>query len=151
MTPEQKLSALFAAEAPPARDLGFEARMAQAIALRRAWMTVAALVPWAVAAAAVLWALIPIVGPMAESLGRRWSPRPASWPGSRRPPSSPCRWPGASAAASGLRSARADESSAALRKFHLASRIRRAPSAPLVVRRPQRHASVRQENQELVR
>ena len=50
MTPEQKLSALFAAEAPPARDYAFEARMAQAIALRRAWMTVAALVPWAVAA-----------------------------------------------------------------------------------------------------
>ena len=44
MTPEQKLSALFAAEAPPARDYSFQARMAQAIALRRAWMTVAALV-----------------------------------------------------------------------------------------------------------
>ena len=50
MTPEQKLSALFAAEAPPARDYVFQARMAQAIALRRAWMTVAALVPWTVAA-----------------------------------------------------------------------------------------------------
>ena len=34
MTPEQKLAALFAAEAPPARDYLFEARMAQAIALR---------------------------------------------------------------------------------------------------------------------
>jgi len=69
MTPEQKLSALFAAEAPPARDYVFQARMAQAIALRRAWMTVAAMVPWVVAAIAVLWALIPVIGPMSESLG----------------------------------------------------------------------------------
>ena len=68
MTPEQKLSALFAAEAPPARDYVFQARVAQAIALRRAWMTVAALVPWGVAAVAVLWALIPVVGPMTDSL-----------------------------------------------------------------------------------
>jgi hypothetical protein len=77
MTPEQKLSALFAAEAPPARDYVFEARMAQAIALRRAWMTVGALAPWAVAAAAVLWALIPVVGPMGESLGEALQPAAA--------------------------------------------------------------------------
>ena len=77
MTPEQKLSALFAAEAPPARDYVFQARMAQAIALRRAWMTVAALVPWAVAAVAVLWALIPVVGPMGESLGAALQPAAA--------------------------------------------------------------------------
>ena len=74
MTPEQKLAALFAAEAPPARDYAFQARMAQAIALRRAWMTVAALVPWAVAAVAVLWALIPVVGPMSDSLGTALQP-----------------------------------------------------------------------------
>ena len=77
MTPEQKLAALFAAEAPPARDYLFEARTAQAIALRRAWMTVAALVPWAVAAIAVLWALIPVVGPMSESLGSALQPAAA--------------------------------------------------------------------------
>lgn len=77
MTPEQKLSALFAAEAAPARDYAFQARMAQAIALRRAWMTVAALVPWAVAAVAVLWALIPVVGPMSESLGAALQPAAA--------------------------------------------------------------------------
>ncbi len=68
MTPEQKLSALFAAEAPSARDYGFQARMAQAIALRRAWMTVAALVPWGVAAIAILWALAPVIDPVADSL-----------------------------------------------------------------------------------
>ncbi|MDP1528530.1 MAG: hypothetical protein Q8M05_04020 [Rhodoferax sp.] len=74
MTPEQKLSALFAAEAPPARDYVFQARMAEAIALRRAWMTVAALVPWTVAAVVLLWALIPVVGPMRESLGTALQP-----------------------------------------------------------------------------
>lgn len=77
MTPEQKLAALFAAEAPPARDYAFQARMAQTIALRRAWMTVAALVPWVVAAVAVLWALIPVVGPMRESLGAALRPAAA--------------------------------------------------------------------------
>ncbi|MDO9587758.1 MAG: hypothetical protein Q8R45_07990 [Brevundimonas sp.] len=77
MTPEQKLSALFAAEAPPARDYAFQARVAQAIALRRAWMTVAALVPWAVAAVAVLWALVPVIGPMGDSLGAALQPAAA--------------------------------------------------------------------------
>lgn len=68
MTPEQKLQALFAAEAPPARDYAFQVRVAQRIALRRAWMTVAALVPWGVAAVAILWALIPVVGPLGEDV-----------------------------------------------------------------------------------
>jgi uncharacterized membrane-anchored protein len=77
MTPEQKLKALFAAEAPPARDYAFEARMAQALALRRAWMTVFALVPWGVAASAVLWALIPVVGPIRDSLGPALQPAAA--------------------------------------------------------------------------
>ena len=76
-TPEQKLAALFAAEAPPARDHVFQARMAQAIALRRAWMTVGALVPWVVAAVAALWALIPVVGPMSDSLGAALQPAAA--------------------------------------------------------------------------
>lgn len=74
MTPEEKLSALFAAEAPPARDYAFQARVAQAIALRRACLTVGALVPWAISAVAVLWALIPVVGPMSESLGAALKP-----------------------------------------------------------------------------
>ena len=37
----------------------------------------AALVPWAVAAVAVLWALIPVVGPMGESLGAALQPAAA--------------------------------------------------------------------------
>ncbi|MGZ9098703.1 MAG: hypothetical protein ACXW3O_03280 [Brevundimonas sp.] len=77
MTPEQKLSALFAAETPAARDYAFQARMAQAIALRRAWMTVAALVPWAVAGVAVLWALTPVIEPMSDSLGAALQPAAA--------------------------------------------------------------------------
>ncbi len=77
MTPEQKLSALFAAEAPPARDYVFQTRIAQAIALRRAWMTVAALVPWVVAAVAVLWALVPVIGPMGDSLAVALQPAAA--------------------------------------------------------------------------
>ncbi|MGZ9113765.1 MAG: hypothetical protein ACXW3K_04005 [Brevundimonas sp.] len=68
MTPEQKLQALFAAEAPPARDYAFQARVAQGVALRRAWMTVAALVPWGIAAVAIFWALIPVVGPLTEDI-----------------------------------------------------------------------------------
>jgi len=68
MTPEQKLKALFAAEAPPTRDYAFQAQVAQRIALRRAWMTVAALVPWGVAGVAILWALIPVVGPLGEHI-----------------------------------------------------------------------------------
>jgi hypothetical protein len=62
MTPEQKLAALFAAEAPPSRDYVFQAAVAQRIAARRAWLTVAALLPWAIAGAAVLWALAPMAG-----------------------------------------------------------------------------------------
>ncbi|RZJ06311.1 MAG: hypothetical protein EON89_00445 [Brevundimonas sp.] len=68
MTPEQKLQALFAAEAPPARDYAFQARLAQRIALRRAWMTVAALAPWCIAGVAILWALIPVIGPLGEDM-----------------------------------------------------------------------------------
>jgi hypothetical protein len=68
MTPEQKLHALFAAETPPARDYAFQAQVAQRIALRRAWMTVAALVPWGIAGMAILWALIPVVGPLGQDI-----------------------------------------------------------------------------------
>ena len=68
MTPERKLAALFAAEAPPARDFAFQAAVARRIAARRAWMTVVALLPWTIAATALLWALSPVVAPLAESL-----------------------------------------------------------------------------------
>lgn len=74
MTPEQKLAALFAAGAAPARDLAFQAAVARRIAARRAWMTVAALVPWTIAATALLWGLRPVVAPLAEGLAAALQP-----------------------------------------------------------------------------
>ncbi|KQW79846.1 hypothetical protein [Brevundimonas sp. Root1279] len=68
MTPEQKLAALFAADAPPARDYGFQTLVAGRIAARRAWLTVLALTPWAIASAALLWALQPMIHPLSQGL-----------------------------------------------------------------------------------
>ncbi len=45
MTPEQKMNALFAAEAAPARDVGFEVAVLARIARHRAWASVLALLP----------------------------------------------------------------------------------------------------------
>ena len=59
MTPEQKLALMLAADTPRAPDRAFVAETARRVALRRAIMTVVALIPWAVAATAVLWALRP--------------------------------------------------------------------------------------------
>jgi hypothetical protein len=61
MTPEQKLHALFGEAAPPARDPVFEAAVAQRIARRRAFLSVAAAAPWAVVGASVLWGLQPVL------------------------------------------------------------------------------------------
>ncbi|GAA0624884.1 hypothetical protein GCM10009422_21720 [Brevundimonas kwangchunensis] len=68
MTPEQKLDALFAADAPPARDYAFEADVAERIARRRAWLTVVALSPWALIAGIVLWALQPVLAGLSIEL-----------------------------------------------------------------------------------
>lgn len=69
MTPEQKMKALFAADAAPARDFGFQAEIVARIARRRAWATVLALVPWLIAATAGLWGLQPVIGAVAEQAG----------------------------------------------------------------------------------
>lgn len=61
MTPEQKLAAIFAQQAAPARDLVFMAVVAQKIARRRAVLSVLAGLPWALVAAVVLWALQPVL------------------------------------------------------------------------------------------
>ncbi|WP_417233178.1 hypothetical protein [Brevundimonas sp.] len=68
MTPEQKMNALFAAEAAPARDYGFQAEVVARIARRRAWMSILSLVPWLIAATAVLWALRPVISTAADRL-----------------------------------------------------------------------------------
>lgn len=65
MTPEAKLAALLAAEAPPRRDLAFEATVMERVARRRAFAAVGALAPWTIAAAAICWA----ARPMAQDLG----------------------------------------------------------------------------------
>ena len=71
MTPDQKLQALFSADRPPARDYAFEAEVARRVAVRRAWLTALALVPWSGIAALLLWALDsalePVVGDLAVS------------------------------------------------------------------------------------
>ena len=61
MTPEQKLHALLAEPAPPARDPAFEAAVAERIARRRAFASVAAAAPWAVVGASLLWGLQPVL------------------------------------------------------------------------------------------
>jgi hypothetical protein len=59
MTPDDILNAYLKADAAPARDLVFEATVAERVARRRAVASVAALVPWCAAAAAGLWGLQP--------------------------------------------------------------------------------------------
>lgn len=74
MTPEQKLAALFAAEAPPRRDYAFEADVAERVARRRAWLTVVAMLPWLTVAGIVLWALAPILMRLSGEVAPMLSP-----------------------------------------------------------------------------
>lgn len=57
MTPEAKLAAVLAADAPPTGDRLFQVAVALKIALRRAWLSAAAVLPWAILSTAVLWLL----------------------------------------------------------------------------------------------
>lgn len=68
MTPEQKMNALFAAEAVPARDYGFQAVVAARIARRRAWARVLSMVPVLIAVTAGLWGLQSVIVEAATSL-----------------------------------------------------------------------------------
>jgi hypothetical protein len=72
LTPDQKLAALFAEQAPPARDPVFCAAVMQRVARRRAWARGGAAAPWAGGAGLTAWALQPVLGPsvatLAESL-----------------------------------------------------------------------------------
>ncbi|MES2862119.1 MAG: hypothetical protein V4701_11640 [Pseudomonadota bacterium] len=74
MTPDDTLSAFFAEAAPPVRDLGFQAVVAERIARRRAIATVGAMVPWTIAAVALCWALAPMLGPVVDALGQALIP-----------------------------------------------------------------------------
>lgn len=74
MTPEAKLEALLGAAQPPARDYAFEAEVARRVALRRAWLTVLALVPWAGVAAVLLWGLSRSIGAALAATGEALTP-----------------------------------------------------------------------------
>tara|TARA_R110000868_G_scaffold104578_11_gene288237 strand:- start:2357 stop:2656 length:300 start_codon:yes stop_codon:yes gene_type:complete len=69
MTPEQKMTALFAAETVPARDYAFQAEVVARIARHRAWASVLSLVPWLIAVTAGLWGLQPVIGAAADQVG----------------------------------------------------------------------------------
>ncbi len=68
MTPDETLNAFFSEATPPARDLAFQAVVAERVARRRAVATVAALVPWTIAAMVLCWALGPLLEPVVEGL-----------------------------------------------------------------------------------
>lgn len=68
MTPEQKLERLLGRATPPARDVLFQAAVAERIARRRAWLSVVALTPFAVVAAVMLWALGPALADLAPAM-----------------------------------------------------------------------------------
>lgn len=74
MTPDDKLSAFFAEASPPARDLGFQAEVAQRIARRRAIATVVALIPWTIAAISLCWALGPLLAPFVLEFSQLLAP-----------------------------------------------------------------------------
>ncbi|MFN3816125.1 hypothetical protein [Brevundimonas sp.] len=63
LTPDQKLAALFAEQAAPARDPVFCAEVMQRVARRRAWARVGTAAPWAGVAGLLAWALQPVLGP----------------------------------------------------------------------------------------
>ncbi|KQS56467.1 hypothetical protein ASG17_10800 [Brevundimonas sp. Leaf363] len=67
MTPDDILSTYLKADTAPARDLVFEATVAERIARRRAVASVAALAPWCAAAAVGLWGLRPVL-PMLDAI-----------------------------------------------------------------------------------
>ena len=81
MTPEdtldQTLAAFFAETAPPARDLGFQAVVAERVARRRAIATVVALIPWTIAAIALCWALGPLLAPFVLEFSQTLAPAAA--------------------------------------------------------------------------
>ena len=77
MTPEETLNAFFAETTPPARDLGFQAAVAERVARRRALTTVGALIPWTIAAMVLCWAMGPMMAPLIEGLGQTLAPAAA--------------------------------------------------------------------------
>jgi hypothetical protein len=70
LTPDQKLAALFARPAAPARDPVFCAEVMERVARRRVWARMGAVAPWAGAAGLLGWALQPVLTPAVEDLAQ---------------------------------------------------------------------------------
>ena len=70
LTPEQKMAALFAAQAPVAGDPVFQAEVMARVARRRAWARVGAAAPWAFSGCVVAWALQPVMAPVVAELAQ---------------------------------------------------------------------------------
>jgi hypothetical protein len=68
LTPDQKLAALFAQQAPSTHDPAFCVDVMQRVALRRAWARVGAAAPWAMVAGLLIWALQPVLSPSMPAL-----------------------------------------------------------------------------------
>jgi len=56
---DDRLKALFAADAPPARDPAFVLEVAHRMQQRRLWLELIGRVPWVIAASAILWVMTP--------------------------------------------------------------------------------------------
>jgi hypothetical protein len=69
-----RLAALFAADLPPARDLGFQAEVLAAMARRRFAADMMLLSTATTLAGAGLWLVWPAIAPALEALGRGLAP-----------------------------------------------------------------------------
>lgn len=76
-TPEDRLAALFAEQAPPLRDPVFTAAVMERAARRRALARVGSAVPWAIAGGLVLWSVQPVLSHSAEALAAALAPAAA--------------------------------------------------------------------------
>jgi DNA primase len=73
-TPDARLAAFFAAELPPARDLGFQAEVMAAMARRRFVADMVLLSTVTTLAGIGLWLVWPVVAPVLEALARGLAP-----------------------------------------------------------------------------
>jgi hypothetical protein len=77
-SPEDRLAAAFAADLPPARDPAFTLAVMEAVARRRLWLSLFALVPTVLMSGVLLWALTPYLEPITEGFGEGlWPALPA--------------------------------------------------------------------------
>lgn len=73
-SPDDRLAALFAADLPPARDMGFQAEVLAAMARRRLMADLLLLSTATTLSAAALWLVWPVIAPTLEALGRGLAP-----------------------------------------------------------------------------